>query len=119
MDALQVKVQKGWVTLTGKVAWQFQKLNAADAIRGLAGILGIINNIEVAPHASVPDVRRRIEDALKRQAEVHAKDIKIQVVDDKVTLDGRVNAWAEKSAIERAAWSAPGVRAVEDKLVVL
>ena len=119
MDAIQVKVQKGWVTLTGKVAWQFQKLNAADAIRGLAGILGIINNIEVAPHASVPDVRRRIEDALKRQAEVHAKDIKIQVVDDKVTLDGRVNAWAEKSAIERAAWSAPGVRAVEDKLVVL
>lgn len=118
-DATQVKVQKGWVTLTGKVEWQYQKLDAEDAIEELIGIMGIVNNIEVMPHASVPDVKKRIEDALKRQAEVHAKDIKVQVADGKVTLEGWVTAWAEKNAIERAAWSAPGVRSVEDDVIVI
>lgn len=118
-DAIQVKVQKGWVTLRGKVGWRYQKLNAEDAIENIAGIMGIINDIDVAPHASAPDVKKRIEDALKRQAEVHARDIKVQVNDGKVTLEGRVTGWAEKSAIERAAWSAPGVRSVEDGVVVL
>jgi osmotically-inducible protein OsmY len=118
-DAVQVKVQKGWVTLTGKVEWQYQKLGAGDAIQGLAGILGIINNIDVAPRASVPDVKKRIEDALKRQAEVHAQDINVRVTGAKVTLEGKVTAWAEKNVVERAAWSAPGVRAVEDDIIVI
>ncbi|WP_119269900.1 BON domain-containing protein [Taklimakanibacter deserti] len=118
-DAIQVKVQNGWVTLTGMVEWQYQKQNAADAIQGLSGILGVLNNISVTPRASVPDVRKRIEEALRRQAEVHAKDVIIQVADGKVTLDGRVSAWTEKAAIGRAAWSAPGVKAVEDNLIVL
>lgn len=118
-DAIQVKVQKGWVTLNGKLEWRYQRLNAENAIENLGGIMGIINNIDVAPHASVPDVKKRIEDALKRQAEVHAKDIKVRVADGKVTLEGKVTAWAEKSAIERAAWSAPGVRSVDDEVVVI
>lgn len=64
-------------------------------------------------------MKKRIEDALKRQAEVHAKDIKVQVADGTVTLEGWVAAWAEKTAIERAAWSAPGVRSVEDDVIVI
>jgi osmotically-inducible protein OsmY len=118
-NAVQVKVQKGWVTLTGKVEWQYQKLNAENGIENLAGIMGIVNNIDVRPHASAPDVKKRIEDALKRQAEVHAKNIKVQVADGRVTLEGQVTAWSEKNAIERAAWSAPGVRSVEDEVIVI
>lgn len=118
-NVIQVKVQDGWVTLTGEVEWQYQKRNAADAIQGLAGILGVINNIDVTPHASVSDVKKCIEDALKRHAEVHAKDIGVRVIGGKVILEGAVTGLAEKVAIERAAWSAPGVHWVKDDIVVV
>lgn len=116
--AVQVKVQNGWVTLTGKVEWNYQKVAASEAVKGLAGVSGLLNEIEVKPHASSRDVQKRIEDALKRNAEVEAKAIKVKVVDDKVTLEGRVGAWSERRAAERAAWSAPGVRIVDDRITV-
>jgi osmotically-inducible protein OsmY len=116
--AIQVKVEDGWVTLTGKVDWQYQKTAATQIIGGLAGVLGVYNKIEVKPHASVSDVKKRIEDALKRNAEVEAKAIRVNVVDGKVTLEGRVNNWAERSATERAAWSAPSVRSVDDRITI-
>ncbi|WEX10811.1 BON domain-containing protein [Chelativorans sp. AA-79] len=118
-SAVQVKVQKGWVTLTGKVEWQYQKTAAADAIRGLAGVVGIQNNIAVKAHASASDVKKRIEDALKRNAEIEARAIRVDVLDGgKVRLEGRVHAWSERSAAERAAWSAPGVNLVEDRITI-
>ena len=117
--AIQVKVEDGWVTLSGKVEWQYQKGNAADAIQGLAGIVGVINNIDVTPQVSATDVKKCIEEALKRQAEIHAKEIGVRVVDAKVILEGAVTALAEKTAIERAAWSAPGVHWVEDGIKVV
>ena len=116
--AIQVKVQDGWVTLTGKVDWQYQKTATTQTIGGLAGVLGVYNKIEVKPHASVSDVKKRIEDALKRNAEVEAKAIRVNVVNGKVTLEGRVNNWAERSATERAAWSAPGVQSVDDRITI-
>jgi osmotically-inducible protein OsmY len=117
--AVQVKVQNGWVTLTGKLEWQYQKTTAGDAVRGLAGVNGVSNNIDVTPRASVADIKKRIEDALKRNAEVEADKIRIVVRDSKVTLEGKVNAWAERSAAERAAWSAPGVKTVEDHIQIV
>jgi len=117
-NAVQVKVQKGWVTLTGKVEWQYQKIAAGDAVRGLAGVSGVSNNIDVKPRISVSDVKKRIEDALKRNAEVEAKSIRVDVLDGMVTLEGRVKAWRERDAAERAAWSAPGVTAVVDRITV-
>ncbi|TIP93613.1 MAG: BON domain-containing protein [Mesorhizobium sp.] len=116
--AVQVKVQNGWVTLTGKVEWQYQKAAAAAAIRYLAGVLGVYNQIEVKPQASVGDVKKRIEDALKRNAEVEAKAIKVKVSDGRVTLEGKVNSWAERRTTERAAWAVPGVRMVEDLITI-
>lgn len=116
--AVLVEVQSGWVTLTGKVEWQYQKTAVTDSIKGLAGVVGITNTLEVNPRASSFDVRKRIEDALKRYAEVEANAIKINVQDGKVTLEGKVNAWSERRAAERAAWSAPGVRIVEDNITV-
>jgi len=117
-DAVQIKVQGGWVTLTGNVDWYYQRAAAEDAVSGLAGVKGFYNNIEVKPRASVADVKKRIEDALKRNAEVEAKAIRVDVNDGKVTLEGKVNAWTERRAAERAAWSAPGVRSVEDLITI-
>ncbi|MBY5454156.1 BON domain-containing protein [Rhizobium leguminosarum] len=118
VDVVQVKVQNGWVTLTGDVEWQYQKNAASDAIKGLAGIAGVANNITVKPHASAFDVKKRIENALKRNAEVEAAAIKVNVLDGKVTLEGRVNLWSERNAAEHAAWSAPGVNLVVDRITV-
>jgi osmotically-inducible protein OsmY len=117
-DAVQIKVQGGWVTLNGKVDWHYQKAAAENAVSNLAGVKGFYNKIEVKPHASAADVKKRIEDALKRNAEVEAKAIRVDVSEGNVTLEGKVNAWAERRAAERAAWSAPGVRSVEDLLTI-
>ncbi|NTF82945.1 BON domain-containing protein [Rhizobium rhizogenes] len=117
-DAVQVKVQNGWVTLNGRVEWQYQKTAAADAVRDLSGVVGVSNMIEVAPRASSADVKKRIEDAFRRDAEIEAKAININVADGKVTLQGKVKTWSERQAAEHAAWSAPGVRNVEDRLLV-
>lgn len=76
-SAVQVKVQKGWVTLTGKVEWQYQKTAAADAVRDLAGVVGVSNQIEIKPHVSAYDVKKRIQDALKRNAEIEAQAINV------------------------------------------
>lgn len=117
--AVQVKLQAGWITLTGKVDWQYQKTAAADAVRDLAGVVGVSNQIEIKQRASAFDIKKRIEDALKRNAQVEAQAIKINVLDGgKVKLEGRVHAWAERSAAERAAWSAPGVNTVEDRIAI-
>jgi len=116
--AVQVKVQNGWVTLSGKVDWQYQREEAYRAIRRLAGVAGIMNTIEVTPKASVPDVRSKIMAALKRNAELEADAIKVTVKDAKGVLEGKVNAWYERELAENAAWSAPGVRAVEDHLTL-
>ncbi|MFT2212575.1 BON domain-containing protein [Rhizobium giardinii] len=117
-NAVQVKVQKGWVTLTGNVEWHYQKIAAGNAVRGLAGVSGVSNSIDLKPRVSVSDVKKRIQDALKRNAEVEAKGIRIDVLDGIVTLEGRVKAWPERDAAERAAWSAPGVKAVVDRITV-
>lgn len=118
-NAVQVKVQDGWLTLTGTVDWQYQKTAVADAVRDLAGVIGVINQIGIKQRASAFDVKKRIEDALKRNAETEAHAIRVDVLDGgKVRLEGRVHAWSERSAAERAAWSAPGVSTVEDRITI-
>lgn len=114
--AVQVKVQDGWITLTGKVVWHYQKIEAQGVVNRLSGVLGLINLIEVAPTVNALDVREKIEAALKRNAQLEADAIKVKVAGDKVTLTGKVHAWHERSVAARAAWSAPGVRAVVDQI---
>jgi osmotically-inducible protein OsmY len=118
-DAIQVTVHDGLVTLTGKVNWQYQKTGAERDIRKLSGVRAVVNNIEIEPHAKAENVKRKIEDALKRHAEVEAKDIRVTVRDDsEVLLEGKVHSWDEKVAVENAAWSAPGVKNVRDRLTI-
>jgi len=115
---VQVRVQDGWVTLTGSLEWNYQKNGAADAVRNLRGVRGVNNFITLAPKPASGDVKQRIEDALRRQADVEADKIQVEVSENKVTLRGAVRALSERSAVEEAAWSAPGVHQVEDHLTV-
>lgn len=117
-DMVKVKVQKGFITLTGTAEWQFQKDAAFRAVRDMDGISGVYNLIELKPKPTVVDVKQRIENALKRDAELEAQAIRVQVADGKVTLEGKVKAWSERGIAERAAWAAPGVRQVEDHLSI-
>jgi osmotically-inducible protein OsmY len=118
-DTVKVKVEKGWVELTGAVDWQFQREAAESAIRKLNGVVGVSNLISIKLGAKPADIQRKIEDALKRNAEVEARQIRVSVTDgDKVTLDGKVHAWYERGVAERAAWAVRGVRAVVDHLTV-
>ncbi|MBV6274449.1 BON domain-containing protein [Alcaligenaceae bacterium CGII-47] len=117
-NKIQVKVQKGWVTLSGRVDWNFQRAAAERAVQKLTGVIGVSNQISVAPAVKANDVKRRIDDALKRSAEVEASSISVSVNDTKVILEGKARSWAERRAIENAAWAAPGVARVEDRLVV-
>lgn len=117
-DQIAVAVESGWVTLRGTVPWQYQRTAAERAVRYLTGVKGVSNLISITPAVSTQDVRSRIESALERRAEVAAKQIVVKAADGKVTLEGRVKSWAERHEAERAAWAAPGVKEVDDRLVV-
>lgn len=116
-DALHVRVQNGFVTLSGQLDWNFQRKAAEADIRKLTGVAGVINEITLKPAIQAVDVKQRITDALKRHAEVEASHIKVEVRDgDTVSLEGEVDNWDERQAVVNAAWSAPGVRSVDDRL---
>lgn len=117
-DTVRVKVQDGWITLSGDVEWQYQKLGAEQAVRKLSGVVGVTNLVRVCPTAQVSDVQKRIEEALKRSAEVDAGRIHVSVDGGKVRLDGKVHAWHEKRMAQQAAWAAPGVVEVEDRIMI-
>lgn len=118
-EAIQVTVRDGLVTLTGKVHWFYQKSSAERDVRNLSGVRSVVNNIEVEPHAKADNVKKKIEAALKRHAEIEAKDVRVTVRDDdEVLLEGKVRNWEEKFAVENAAWSAAGVKNVKDQLTI-
>ena len=118
MDRIKVTVSRGWVTLEGQVNWEFEKSDAELVVRRLAGVKGVSNLITVSPRIqpSPTDLKRKLEDALVRDAETDAQRIQIEVQGTKVILHGTVRAWAERQEAERVAWSAPGVTSVENRI---
>jgi osmotically-inducible protein OsmY len=117
-DRVQARIEDGWVWLEGTVDLAFQARAAERAVRNLAGVRGVTNLLQVKTHIFVPDVKQRIEDALKRNAKVDAKKINVDAFEGRVTLRGTVRSWAERRDAENAAWSAPGVTRVQDELLV-
>jgi osmotically-inducible protein OsmY len=117
-DHIKAKVSNGWVTLEGTVDWQFQKTAAEKAVRKLFGVMGVTNLVEVKARASKSEVKAEIESALKRSAELDANRIKVEIEGDKVTLRGTVRSYFEREEAERAAWRAPGVRSVDNRIVI-
>jgi osmotically-inducible protein OsmY len=117
-NRVSVAVSNGYVTLTGNLDWQYQKDAAARAVRDLTGVRGVNNNITVQPRVNSVDVQGKIEAAFKRSAEIDARRIAVTAQNGKVILTGNVRSWAERQEAERAAWAAPGVTHVDDRLSV-
>ena len=117
-DKIRVVVRKGWVTLEGEVEWNYQRERAEDAVKRVVGVTGVTNSIEVKPRTAPVEIKRKIEEALRRSAELDASRINVETNGDEVILTGTVRSWAERQDAERAAWWAPGVKAVRNKIIV-
>jgi osmotically-inducible protein OsmY len=115
-DHIAPDVQNGRITLKGEAQWYFQRERAEDAVRHVRGAKGVTNLIAIKPHVSAADVKARIEQALKRNAEIDANHITVEAEGGKVILRGKVRSWAERQQAEHAAWRAPGVTSVEDRI---
>src|SRR6202046_2287462 len=117
-EHIKVIVKNGEVILEGEVEWQIQKHAAENAVRRIKGVKNVVNTIQLKPSVKPAEVKTRIVDALRRNAEVDANRIQVETHGGEVILKGTVRSWIEREEAERVAWSAPGVTKVEDRIVI-
>jgi osmotically-inducible protein OsmY len=117
-ERIQVKVSDGWLTLEGEVDRYYQRHAAEGAVRYLQGVKGVNSLITLRAAPTPDDIKQRIRDSIKRQAEIDADHVTVETSGSRVTLRGTVRSIAERRDAERAAWNAPGVTSVENDINV-
>jgi osmotically-inducible protein OsmY len=111
-------VEDSWITLTGNVAWEYQRQGAIEAIRNLMGVRGVTDNVTIKAEVSPSIVKEDIEAALKRRALDDAQGIFVEVHGTDVTLTGTVHSWTERDLATHSAWCTPGVSDVKDRMTL-
>jgi osmotically-inducible protein OsmY len=114
-----VTVRNGVISLAGTVEWMYQKMSAERAVKYLRGVKGVFNHIVVKPTIAPKDIQKRITEALHRHADIDARRIHVESEGNTVILSGTVSSWMEKDEAQRAAWRAPGITAVENRINVV
>ena len=117
-DSVMVKVEKGWVTLTGETDWNYQKTAAEYDVRGLLGVIGVSNQITIKPRVNVSNLSDDIMHAMHRSWYFDPQTVKVSANGGKVKLTGTVDSWSDWDAAESTAWAAPGVTAVENNIAI-
>ena len=118
-SVVRASIENGWITLTGDVKWEFQLKAAEDSVSHLHGVKRVTNNISIKPSIQPVEIQDAIERALKRNAVVDSENIFVSADAGKVTLTGTIYSQDERQAAEKAAWNAPGVTEVHNKLAIL
>lgn len=118
-QTVQIMVEKGWITLTGRVEWAYQKTRLAAALSHLIGVTGLSNQIAIASMLNPQAVKADIELALKRHAIEGAKGVMISVQGSEVTLSGHVHSWAERDLVNHSAWNTSGVKNVLNHIAII
>jgi osmotically-inducible protein OsmY len=117
-ENIKVVAKDGWLTLEGAVEWNYARERAENAVKRIRGVKGVTNSIEVKPKVAPFEIRRKIEDAFRRSAEIDASRITVEANGSEVILRGTVRSWAERQEAERAAWAAPGVTRVDNRISI-
>jgi osmotically-inducible protein OsmY len=117
-EAIKAVIKNGWVTLEGQVEWHYQRERAENAIERIKGIKGVTNSIQVKPKVAPSEIKHKIQEAFRRNAEIDANSITVETLGSEVILRGSVRSWAERREAERAAWAAPGVTKVDNRITI-